>query len=508
MKATTALYVSNCFQMLHAKGWSFLVPLLFASLGGDDSMKLLTVYGTVVSVFQLVAVPVVGILVDLLSLRSSAVLSFLSHVSIIMNCAVFLSMVDGPAIPIAAKLLFAAGGAASEIFGDFNSIIMEMKVAPALVPKDDDHRVVLVTANVKRTKFLARMLIPVLVGWYASLTDSVRMLALGMLLLHVITAAVNAACWFVILASVHDDEDAPVSRSPTGKSKKKSATLQGLKGMLPVLGCCFAYGIMYCTVLSATSSVFTATLKRRGVPATLLGGSRSAGALGGLLGTILWPSLCSKVGVGTGAVLSVVLYAAFTVLTMPSLAISPVLALGSLTAARPFFCMFELGIINTLQHKVPKNMRGRAVVFYELFYVLSMVGMDVLAMVFYKADQFWILCSVSAVATSIGAVCFMLCVGLLPATKSSKDDGSSVPVQEYQTLQGSGVEKSRRASFKAAARKIMLSAKFASAVQAPARVSPLGSRREDVDLIPAVCAEEDEEEHPGGLSPVFEGGTP
>lgn len=492
MAATSALYLSNCFQMVHAKGWSFIVPLMFASLGGDNSMKLLTMYGTAVSVAQLAAVPLVGILVDLLRLKSAAVLSFLSHVCVMVSCAVFLSMVDGPEVPFLAQLLFVAGGAGSEILGDFNSIIMEMKVTPALVPKDDKQKLVAVTSAVKRTKFLARTVIPVLVGFYASLSDSVHVLVTGMLLLHFVTAGVNATCWAVLLAAVPVGGDEHEG-TPTHKSevKKKNSSNQGLKGFAPVLGCCLSYGIMYCSVLSATSSVFTATLKRRGVSSVVLGGARSAGAMGGLLGTVLWPLLYGKVGLALGASLSLVAYTAFTALAMPCLAASPILALGCLTAARPFFCMFELGIVNILQDRVKSSMRGRAVIFYELSYVLSMVGMDVLSVFFHKKEEFWILCVVSIVTTSFGCVLFLTCVRIL-CHKKPNDPGSEIPVAEYRKHE---VPTKKPLSFKQAVSKVKMYSRFVKlSGHTRRRPSMVPQERHDADLSPILALHSDDDD--------------
>eukprot|EP00930_Biecheleria_cincta_P052322 TRINITY_DN37589_c0_g1_i1.p1 TRINITY_DN37589_c0_g1~~TRINITY_DN37589_c0_g1_i1.p1 ORF type:complete len:157 (-),score=19.64 TRINITY_DN37589_c0_g1_i1:133-603(-) len=118
--------------------------------------------------------------------------------------------------------------------------------------------------------------------------------------------------------------------------------------------------------------------------------------------------------------------------------------------------MFELGVVNILQDRVKSSMRGRAVIFYELSYVLSMVGMDVLSVLFHKKEEFWILCTVSVITTVCGCLLFLSSIQILCAKKSN-DPGSEIPVGEYQNTKS---PPRKAGSFKRAVLKVQASQRF------------------------------------------------
>jgi iron-regulated transporter 1 len=182
----------------------------------------------------------------------------------------------------------------------------------------------------------------------------------------------------------------------------------------PVFLLSFSYCSLYMTVLD-NGSLNTAYLKWRGVPDSLLGSSRGAGAVFGLLGTVLFPYLRRSIPrLERVAVLSIWLFwlclapvvAAF--LLAGESRVSDYVMLCCMVGARMWLWSADLAETQIMQEWIEPSRRGAInamqTATYQLFYMLIQ-GMGV---VFHDPRQFEALVFFSVATVFAAAVGFTL----------------------------------------------------------------------------------------------------
>eukprot|EP00644_Phytophthora_capsici_P006411 jgi/Phyca11/554939/estExt2_Genewise1Plus.C_PHYCAscaffold_660087 len=182
----------------------------------------------------------------------------------------------------------------------------------------------------------------------------------------------------------------------------------------PVFLLSFSYCALYMTVLD-NGSLNTAYLKWRGVPDSLLGSSRGAGAVFGLLGTVLFPYLRRAVSrLERVAVLSIWLFWLFlapvlvTFLVAGESRLSDYVMLCCMVGARMWLWSADLAETQLMQEWVEPSRRGAInamqTATYQLFYMLIQ-GVGV---VFHNPRQFEVLVLFSVATVFAAAVGFTL----------------------------------------------------------------------------------------------------
>jgi iron-regulated transporter 1 len=141
----------------------------------------------------------------------------------------------------------------------------------------------------------------------------------------------------------------------------------------PVFWASFSYCMIYMTVLD-NGVLMTAYLKWSGIPDGVLGASRGAGALLGIVGTFVFPCLvrCSSSVANTGAA-SIWLFWLFILpagvsfaidafngvdSTIGGLRVSPYLMLATVALSRVWLWCFDLAECQIMQEMVDENERG------------------------------------------------------------------------------------------------------------------------------------------------------
>lgn len=182
----------------------------------------------------------------------------------------------------------------------------------------------------------------------------------------------------------------------------------------PVFLLCVSYCALYMTILD-NGSLNTAYLKWRGVPDSLLGCSRGAGAMFGLLGTVLFPYLRRTISrLESVAVLSIWLFwlCLAPVLVAFLLAgesrISDYVMLCCMVGARMWLWSADLAETQIMQEWIEPSRRGAInamqTATYQLFYML----IQLMGVVFHDPRQFEALVFFSVATVLAAAVGFTL----------------------------------------------------------------------------------------------------
>ncbi|KAG7377479.1 hypothetical protein PHYPSEUDO_011607 [Phytophthora pseudosyringae] len=182
----------------------------------------------------------------------------------------------------------------------------------------------------------------------------------------------------------------------------------------PIFLLSFSYCALYMTILD-NGSLNTAYLKWRGVPDSLLGSSRGAGAMFGLLGTVLFPYLRRIISrLERVAVLSIWLFwlclapVVVAFLLAGESRVSDYVMLCCMVGARMWLWSADLAETQIMQEWIEPSRRGAVnamqTATYQLFYML----MQVLGVIFHDPRQFEALVFFSVATVLAAAVGFTL----------------------------------------------------------------------------------------------------
>lgn len=415
------LFALHALQTAHARLWSFAVPIVFAALNGaETSLGPLAAFTSAVQLLKLLVLPFLGGLADSLPLPRVATASVLGHFTVVLGCLVLLASFHGGGTltPLAATLVVLCG-AASELLKDFSSIALEMRVAPSSV--QNSKSLVGLNSRVKQAELTAKVIVPLVFGWYASLAQTPTHLICVVLCAHLVSACAAFSLWRRTLAA-----------SGMEKASVKAQAKRHMQGWSfralwdPVTGMCFAYALLFCSVLSDHDPLFTLHLAAAGLEPGILGSARSAGAFAGLLGTFLWPYIQSRMGTPRGAAIALLAFIVVVGAALPGLRMSPGVALMFVTLSRPFLWTFDLAMVSILQDFVPVHWRGKAAALQAVACELFELLIAAAAIALPNSEQFWALAGISFAAVCTSGIIFGPCALLVESP--SKD---SIPVHEY-----------------------------------------------------------------------------
>lgn len=411
----------HALQTAHARLWSFAVPIVFAALNGTQtSLGPLAAFTSAVQFLKLLVLPFLGGLADSLPLSRVASASVLGHLTVVLGCVVVLvSLHGGGALSPLAVTLVVLCGAASELLKDFSSIALEMRVAPQSVQSSQS--LVSLNSRVKQAELTAKVSVPLIFGWYASLAQAPANILRLVLCAHLVSAGTAFFLWSKTLAA------SGVEKASAKAQPKKHAPGWSLAALRdPVTGMCIAYALLFCSVLSDHDPLFTAHLAASGLEPGILGIARSVGAFAGLLGTWIWPCIQRRMGTPRGAATALLAFIFVVGAVLPGLRTSPGVALLFVILSRPFLWAFDLAMVSILQDFVPVQWRGKAAALQAVACELFELLIATAAVALPSHDQFWALAGISFAAVCTSGVVFWPCA--LLAERYSKD---TIPVHEY-----------------------------------------------------------------------------
>jgi iron-regulated transporter 1 len=182
----------------------------------------------------------------------------------------------------------------------------------------------------------------------------------------------------------------------------------------PVFLVSFSFCALYMTILDG-GALNTAYLKWRGIPDSLLGTSRGAGAVTGLVGTFLFPRLCHVIGkVERVAVVSVWLFwlslipVVFAFMFAGESTTSDYVMLACMTVSRTWLWNADLAETQIMQEWVEPSRRGSInsmqTATYQFFWIL----IQLMGIIFHDPAQFESLVLFSLASVFASAIGFTM----------------------------------------------------------------------------------------------------
>uniref|UniRef100_A0A7S2VSX8 Solute carrier family 40 member n=1 Tax=Zooxanthella nutricula TaxID=1333877 RepID=A0A7S2VSX8_9DINO len=420
-------------QTAGARLLGFAVPIIFVALeGGAGAAFPLATFNAAVQGVKFIASPFLGGIADAAPLGALGAIAVAGHAAGAASCLLLLlhlredgadSAASIPAHQLVSIVLLAS---AADLSKELTSISLEMRVAPALAHASGLPEL---NSRVKRVELTAKLVVPLAFGWYAARVESSRALVVSVSA-ALLCGAVSVA-WLWRQLPLRDLS----ARDRAVKEKEASRPKAGAPGMrrvvttaLPVLGMCLAYSMLFCSVLSDHDPVATAYLAGRGVSTAALGVARSAGALGGILGTWIWPRLQARLGTLPGAAASLWLFVVCLAPVPAGLLGSPTLMLVLVVMSRPFLWAFDLAMVSVIQEQVPASWRGKAAGLQAVACQLFELAISALAMAFSGHDRFRSLAGIS-----VGVLAVSACTFTASALRQQRKTAAagSIPVAEY-----------------------------------------------------------------------------
>eukprot|EP00927_Polykrikos_kofoidii_P073146 TRINITY_DN69218_c0_g1_i1.p1 TRINITY_DN69218_c0_g1~~TRINITY_DN69218_c0_g1_i1.p1 ORF type:complete len:462 (-),score=46.96 TRINITY_DN69218_c0_g1_i1:104-1438(-) len=437
----TLLLGLHAAQTSAARLLGFAVPVIFVALGdGVASTFPLATLSTVTSAVKLIALPLVGGIADRVSLTRATVLTLLGQLSGAVACFVF-TLAPVQNIDVHSRHIFSSSvtlvavallTASAELLKDFTSIVLEMRVAPALLADSDAAGLPKLNSLVKRVELAAKFVTPFAFGWLASrLGSAPRTLATYACAVLVILACTTTTLWKKLLATKLTSAASNHQTASAADTPPIQAGLVHLTASAcPVAGMTLAFALLFCTVLDDHNPVATAYFAAHGVTAGVLGTARSVGALMGMLGTLFWPILERRFGLLPGAAIALWLFIFAIAPVTPSLKWSPYAALALITSSRVFLWSFDLAMVSVLQKLVHPSKRGAWAGAQAVVCQLMELAISSLAVAWSGRGGFSALARVSFLTVLSAGLIFTACAVLHARRRISPN----IPVEHYHTL--------------------------------------------------------------------------
>ena len=173
-----------------------------------------------------------------------------------------------------------------------------------------------------------------------------------------------------------------------------------------------SYALLWFTVLT-NGGLMTAYLEWRGVPSSIVGLSRGAGAVFGLAGTFVFPFIQRL----TSSVESAALYSIwlFWILLLPAMVsfymagetlVSDYVLMASCVVSRVGLWSFDLAQTQIMQTRVAEAKRGIINATQASAYQMAFVMIQVMGMIFHDPCDFTVLVSISVVTVACSALAF------------------------------------------------------------------------------------------------------
>ena len=219
-----------------------------------------------------------------------------------------------------------------------------------------------VNARLSQADLVTEVAAPVAAGMLMAFTSSIEHPLRGF---HAVAAVdlLSFALEYALLArayAISPALSAPAPEQPPGAS---TGPVDGLALTLsqPTLPVLLAYGLLWFTVLTPHGALLTSFLKSQwGFDERLLGMLRGAGALAGLLPTVIYPRLARAIGPARAAAGFIALQCGALVAACLAMGAHGVTAfVATLLASRVGLYGFVLAEVQLFQERVPHHVRGR-----------------------------------------------------------------------------------------------------------------------------------------------------
>lgn len=380
------LYVSHMLAQFGDRLWQFAVPILFISVWTDTLLPS-AIFQFALSVLRIVFVPAVGRRVD-----TTDRLKLVRFGTFGQNTCIFVSgallallfwrvdkngtwMVFGedPGDTLLFVLLILIG-----IVGDLFSIAGKLGVEKdwVVVIVDEElrrgdtqvreERLTQLNSTLRRIDLICKIVAPLSFGLLIGIPGQTRrdevMLGTGMV------CAWSVLSTFPIYwawRSVYFEYADLQSKKPPKKQNPFTVLVQGGKAYVrhPVFAPSIGFCMLFFTVLSDHHPLTTAFLKMDGVSNAVLGASRGCGAFTGIVGTFIFPKLCSRLGLVpaniveawafVGCILPISLLYIGDTGTVHAYAL-----LTAIVLSRVFLWGFDLANVQLMQEMVEESARG------------------------------------------------------------------------------------------------------------------------------------------------------
>ncbi|TMW66071.1 hypothetical protein Poli38472_003836 [Pythium oligandrum] len=413
------LYVSHFLSAWGDRMWQFAIPILFMEIFVDTLLPSAT-FSLAMYTACIFTIPSVGRYLDRTDrwfvMKYSIVLENIMIIvsSVVLGLILLVTNADGEHKPVwTAKLMGLFGvtlvcGGVGQVLNDAQTLAIERDWVVVL---SGDNSTQLATLNtvMRRIDLSCKILAPMAFGIIMDFagSDPTTRAMIGAAAVG-IWNLISMPLEYVMTKDIYDlspelamkenSEDGEEDSSSTSSSFVSTARryVRMWRGYLnhPVFLISFAYCALYMTVLDG-GALNTAYLKWRGIPDSILGASRGAGAVFGLVGTFVFPTIRRWIGrVERVAVVSVWLFwlslvpviAAF-VMTGES-QISDYVMLGCMVVSRVWLWSTDLAETQIMQEWIESSRRGSInsmqTATYQFFYIL----IQFMGIVFHDPRQF------------------------------------------------------------------------------------------------------------------------
>ncbi|GMF23261.1 unnamed protein product [Phytophthora lilii] len=420
--------------------WQFAVPILFMDIFVDTLLPS-AAFSLAMYVVCIFMIPTVGHHLDRwnrwTAMKYAIVLENLMIVlnSIIMVLILLVTSADGvhkPEWTWTLVLMFAGTlvcGGVGQVLNDAQTLGIERDWVVVIAGSDNSTELAKLNTTMRRIDLSCNILGPMAFGFIVDFAGSdattramVGAAVVGLWNListpleYYMTHDIYRLVPELAVRVSHDDEKDQTTPSPTSSAEQgtlaRYATMWSNYVKHPVFLVSFSFCALYMTILSG-GALNTAYLKWRGIPNSLLGASRGAGALTGLVGTLIFPSLRKSMKrVERVAVLSVWLFwlclapVLLAFLFTGESVVSDYVMLTCVVVSRAWLWSTDLAETQIMQEWIAPNQRGAInsmqTATYQFFFILILLS----GVVFHDPRQFEALVMFSLAAVLASAVGF------------------------------------------------------------------------------------------------------
>lgn len=436
------LYASHLLSSWGDRMWQFAIPILFMEIFVDTLLPS-AFFSLVMYTACILVLPSVGRLLDHSNRWRAMQLAIVAENFMIVLSSAILGLIllvtnaDGIHKPHwTSKLLILFGstlvcGGIGQVLNDAQTLAIERDWI-VVIAGNDSGTLAQLNTTMRRIDLLCKILGPMAFGVIMDFAgnDPTTRAMIG---------AATVAMWNVLSTPLEyfmtrdiyqlvpelavkqnpaeDDEEDHVTTTPASPRRRAFCCTRYLRSWFnyakhPVFLVSLSYCSLYMTVLDG-DALNTAYLKWRGVPDSILGSSRGAGALFGLVGTVVFPVLLRWIGrVEKVAVFSIWLFwfclapvlAAFLLAGESST--SDYIMLGSMVVSRVWLWSADLAETQIMQEWIEPHKRGSInamqTATYQFFYML----IQIMGMIFHDPRDFEVLVVFSLATVLLAAVGF------------------------------------------------------------------------------------------------------
>ncbi|EGZ25300.1 hypothetical protein PHYSODRAFT_311840 [Phytophthora sojae] len=438
-RVITYLYASHLLSAWGDRMWGFAVPILFMDIFVDTLLPS-AAFSLAMYVVCIFMIPTVGHHLDRWSrwtaMKYAILLENLMIVlnSIILGLILLVTNADGehkPEWTWPLALMFAGTlvcGGVGQVLNDAQTLGIERDWVVVIAGVDNSAELAKLNTTMRRIDLSCNILGPMAFGFIVDFAgnDATTRAMVGAAVVG-LWNLISTPLEYYMTHDIYRLVPALAVRTPhedETKGEPSSASTADLGAMAryakmwsdyvkhPVFLVSFSFCALYMTILSG-GALNTAYLKWRGISNALLGASRGAGALTGLVGTLIFPTLRSKMKrVERIAVLSVWLFwlclapVLLAFLFTGESIVSDYVMLTCVVVSRTWLWSTDLAETQIMQEWIAPNQRGSInsmqTATYQFFYILILLS----GVVFHDPHQFEALVVFSLTAVLASAVGF------------------------------------------------------------------------------------------------------